>query len=136
MRASRDQWLEDPIWEGRHHTRLRESDLEQLSPVQLLELRNSIYARYGYIFPTSDFATFFSRQSWYRPREDRIGVVEAQFTVGEVAEAHMILGVFYRHRQRSHGPFSELLNADSSITILPLLGEPQISVQVPHEGAI
>jgi hypothetical protein len=121
MEANRDQWLEDPIYAGRHEAKVTEKDLKDLSPLQLLLLRNSIYAKHGYIFPSQDFATFFSRQPGYVPRESTLDAVEAKFTLGETADAHTILGVYYRHPDRTKGPFPELQNPDCAIDVPPLL---------------
>lgn len=41
--------------------------LALLDTEELRLLRNSIYAKYGYIFSSQDLTTFFSRFSWYEP---------------------------------------------------------------------
>lgn len=124
MKANRDQWLEDPIYAGRRDARIKEKDLAGLSSLELLLLRNSIYARHGYKFPREDFAKFFSRQPWYRPHESDLQKVEETFSVGEVAEAHTILGVFYRLGQPIPASFPELLAESSDVRIPPLLTWP------------
>jgi hypothetical protein len=121
MKANRDQWLEDPIYAGRYEARITEAELAGMSPLQLLLLRNSIYAKYGYIFPSEDFAAFFSRQPGYEPRERRRDAVEAQFTRGETAEAHMILGVYYRHPTPAKSTFPELLRPECDVEVPALL---------------
>jgi len=46
---------------------LYEYDLEGLTQSELRILRNSIYARHGYIFKSADLTAYFSRFSWYHP---------------------------------------------------------------------
>ena len=47
---------------------LIEKDLTGLSKNDLKIMRNEIYARYGYIFKTSDMKEHFESQSWYNPQ--------------------------------------------------------------------
>jgi hypothetical protein len=46
---------------------LTESDLYGISKANLRILRNSIYARHGYIFKSDDLKQYFSKFPWYRP---------------------------------------------------------------------
>lgn len=48
-------------------TRLSGSDLAGLSKSELRVMRNTIYARHGYIFSSADLNNYFSRFSWYNP---------------------------------------------------------------------
>lgn len=47
---------------------LSEGDLAYKSCFELQVMRNEIFARHGYIFKTDDMRSYFSQQSWYRPR--------------------------------------------------------------------
>lgn len=44
------------------------SYLESLSKDELRLLRNTFYARYGYIFKSKDLFDYFSKNQWYHPR--------------------------------------------------------------------
>ncbi len=123
MKANRDQWIEDPVFEGRHEVRITERELSNLTPLELLLLRNSIYAKHGYIFPTPDFRAFFERDPNYTPRDANSERIEAKFTLGERAETHMILGMYYRHPQRYSGPYQELLDPNNQIRVPALLAD-------------
>lgn len=48
-------------------TRLSGADLAGLSRSELRVMRNTIYARHGYIFSSADLNNYFSRFSWYNP---------------------------------------------------------------------
>lgn len=49
------------------YTRLSGADLAGLSRSELRVMRNTIYARHGYIFSSADLNNYFSRFSWYTP---------------------------------------------------------------------
>lgn len=44
------------------------ADIQGLAPGQIRVLKNSLYARKGYIFRDSHLANYFGRQWWYTPR--------------------------------------------------------------------
>jgi hypothetical protein len=46
---------------------LTEEDVNNLFPETLMEMRNEIYARYGYSFQTDYGKSYSARQSWYMP---------------------------------------------------------------------
>lgn len=46
---------------------LTEQELRAYDNATLKIMRNEIFARYGYIFKTSDMVEYFSKQSWYKP---------------------------------------------------------------------
>lgn len=50
------------------YTRLTPSELAGLSKSDLRIMRNTIYARHGYIFKSDDLTEYFSNFSWYKPR--------------------------------------------------------------------
>lgn len=54
------------------YTYLSDSDLAYISKEDLRFLRNTIYARHGYIFKSNDLKAFFSQFSWYKPRYTEI----------------------------------------------------------------
>jgi hypothetical protein len=43
-------------------------DLSQLSPRELVLMRNEIYARHGWVFGQVDLRDHFEKQPWYRPK--------------------------------------------------------------------
>lgn len=43
-------------------------DLSQLSPWQLVLMRNEIYARHGWVFHRADVRAHFEQQPWYQPK--------------------------------------------------------------------
>jgi hypothetical protein len=43
------------------------ADLRNYSKAQVALMRNEIYARHGYIFESTEYASYFSRQWWYHP---------------------------------------------------------------------
>ncbi|GHT40811.1 hypothetical protein FACS189437_06920 [Bacteroidia bacterium] len=51
---------------------LSTSDISGLSKYDLKIMRNEIFARYGYIFTTSDMKNYFQNQSWYSPRYNNV----------------------------------------------------------------
>lgn len=57
-----------------------EAALNNLGSADLSILRNSIYARYGYIFSTKEFSDYFTKFSWYKPTsknvEDKINDID------------------------------------------------------------
>ncbi len=46
---------------------LSESDLYSLTPRELTYLRNSVYARHGYVFKSDELNQYFKQFSWYHP---------------------------------------------------------------------
>ncbi len=46
---------------------LKDDDLKGLSKSDLRIMRNEIFARYGYIFRTTQMKNYFEKQSWYKP---------------------------------------------------------------------
>ena len=49
------------------HRRLNESDLSDFDSDELRVLRNTVYARHGYIFKSKDLQDYFAAFSWYTP---------------------------------------------------------------------
>lgn len=52
------------------------NDIAHLDAGQVRVLKNSIYARHGYIFNDARLKSYFSSQSWYRPRKREIPASE------------------------------------------------------------
>lgn len=50
------------------YTRLTSADIAGLSKSDLRIMRNTIFARHGYIFKSADLANYFSNFDWYEPR--------------------------------------------------------------------
>ena len=46
---------------------LRDSALYSLTPRELTYLRNSVYARHGYVFKSNELNQYFKQFSWYHP---------------------------------------------------------------------
>lgn len=63
------------------------NDLKNLSAKELTYLRNSIYARHGYIFNSEELNEFFSQYEWYVPDES---VSETDITEQERKNAGFI----------------------------------------------
>lgn len=57
------------------YTELSKSDLYGLTPRQLTYLRNSIYARHGYVFNSDELNKYFNQFSWYYPDSSVSGSV-------------------------------------------------------------
>jgi len=51
---------------------LTDSDLRYLSKNDLKIMRNEIFARYGYIFQTTEMKQYFQNQSWYTPQRSDV----------------------------------------------------------------
>jgi len=51
---------------------LTSSDLNGMSKHDLKIMRNEIFARYGYIFKTSEMKSYFSSQAWYHGRYEDV----------------------------------------------------------------
>jgi len=51
---------------------LTASDIENMNKYDLKIMRNEIYARYGYIFKSSDMKAYFESQIWYTPKYDDV----------------------------------------------------------------
>ena len=49
---------------------LTDANLEGLTPQELTYLRNSIYAKYGYVFQSDELNEFFNNFPWYHPDPD------------------------------------------------------------------
>lgn len=47
--------------------KINDHALAMLNTDELRLLRNSLYAKYGYIFSSTDLTTYFSQFSWYKP---------------------------------------------------------------------
>ena len=69
---SQYEQLLDSDW--RYHI-LTESALYSLTPRELTYLRNSIYARHGYVFKSNELNQYFKQFSWYHPDPSVAGSV-------------------------------------------------------------
>lgn len=52
--------------------KLTVEELSNLNKEQLSLLKNTIYAKYGYIFKTKEYQVHFSKFKWYKPQSDEI----------------------------------------------------------------
>ncbi|MDQ0149517.1 YARHG domain-containing protein [Eubacterium multiforme] len=58
---SKDEYIEP----NSNSTYLKENNLKKYDKKTLALVRNEIYARYGYVFHTEPFKSYFSSKSWY-----------------------------------------------------------------------
>jgi serine/threonine-protein kinase len=68
-------------------TTLDKSDIAGLSETDLRLLRNTVYARYGRVFDSSELQQYFSNRPWYRPRRD---YSDSQLTAADRANVNFI----------------------------------------------
>ena len=66
----RDAYASDTEWVSEEY--LSESDLAGYTKAELRILRNSIFARYGYIFRSDDLYNHFAQFDWYSPEYDDV----------------------------------------------------------------
>lgn len=52
--------------------RLAKDELRKYSKQDLKLMRNEIYARYGYIFSSTDLKTHFEKKKWYEPKVNNV----------------------------------------------------------------
>lgn len=91
IKETTEQWLQDVLWEGRPRSSLREADLIGKTAWELDVMRNTIYAKHGYIFNRKDLSEYFSQQEWYRPQINDHRDVYQRLNAKERYEAHLIL---------------------------------------------
>ncbi|NLI76441.1 MAG: YARHG domain-containing protein [Candidatus Riflebacteria bacterium] len=72
---------------------LAEADLRAKPARELDLLRNSLYARHGYIFKKADLQQVFAGQPWYRPVQADAAVVEKAFSARERRNLDLIMAV-------------------------------------------
>ena len=104
--------MEETIWTGRHEMRLTDADLERLSALQIDVIKNSFYARSGYVFRRKDLDAYFRRQKWYRPLETNQARLLTAMSNGDRADAHLALSVQLRRGFQPGLPFPELGSPD------------------------
>ena len=51
---------------------LSKDELKQYNMAELKYIRNEIFARYGYIFKTSEMKSYFSKKEWYKPTNENV----------------------------------------------------------------
>ena len=59
----------DYVIEDSNTRYLTEEDLSNYTKAELGLIRNEIFARYGYVFTTEPYKTYFSSKNWYKPDE-------------------------------------------------------------------
>ena len=99
-------WGEDKILRG---DLLSESDLSNLSPVEIKRLRNTVFARHGRIFQTPELNNFFASRPWYTPKDN---YSDADLTPNDRANINMITAA----EKRSGGPDPPPKTAEPSVT--------------------
>lgn len=60
--------INDDLFKKLSTQRLNDSELSGYSKSELRILRNSIFARHGYIFKSEDLKEYFSKFEWYKPQ--------------------------------------------------------------------
>ncbi|HEX9060093.1 MAG TPA: YARHG domain-containing protein [Clostridia bacterium] len=64
------------------NSRFDTASLSKLGAKELSLLRNSIYAKHGYIFSTKEYTEYFSQFSWYKPQyknvEDKLNDIDKE----------------------------------------------------------
>ena len=88
---------------------LSESDLSGLSLTEIRRLRNTVFARHGRIFQTSELQNYFGTRSWYRPKSN---YSDAQLTPTDRENIRMTLAA-----ENRMGSPDSLKDAESSVTI-------------------
>ena len=71
-------------------TTLDNSDITGLPVSDLRLLRNTVYARYGRVFDSSDLQQYFNNRPWYRPRRD---YSDSQLTAADRANVNFLKSV-------------------------------------------
>lgn len=71
-------------------TILDNSDIAGLPVSDLRFLRNTVYARYGRVFDSSDLQQYFNNRPWYRPRRD---YSDSQLTAADRANVNFFKSV-------------------------------------------
>ena len=63
--------------------KLTEVDIKDLLPINLRLLRNSIYAKHGYIFGDKTIAVFFEEKPWYKGKTKDMNKISNEFNENE-----------------------------------------------------
>lgn len=63
--------------------KLTEADIKDLLPINLRLLRNSIYAKHGYIFGDKTIAVFFEEKPWYKGKTKDMNKISNEFNENE-----------------------------------------------------
>ncbi|MBY2059442.1 YARHG domain-containing protein, partial [Clostridioides difficile] len=67
---------------------LTEDELNSYNKSDLALIRNEIFARYGYIFQNEEYRNYFSKKSWYSPKE---GISAETSILSEVEKSNVEL---------------------------------------------
>ena len=98
---------EDKVLKG---DALSESDLSGLLLTDIRRLRNTIFARHGRIFQTSELQNYFASRPWYRPKNN---YTDAQLTLNDRENIRMTLAA----ENRMVSPDLSSKAVDSSVPI-------------------
>ena len=74
--SSSTVWGTQYDWLGQRYATW--NDIKYLDAGQIRVLKNSIYARHGYIFQTRDMIEYFNAQPWYTPRTRNVRLSEIE----------------------------------------------------------
>lgn len=70
--------------------RISEDELVGLSKEELSILRNSLYAKHGYIFKKQDLIDFFTKEEWYKEVTSDMNVAYSNFTETDIDNLKLI----------------------------------------------
>lgn len=76
-----------PRWPWTSQRPVTSEDLSQLTPWELVLMRNEIYARHGWVFHRPDLRAHFEQQPWYRPK----GTLDNREAANRLANAELTL---------------------------------------------
>lgn len=76
--------------------------LDRLDSEELSILRNSIYAKYGYIFSSKEYSEYFSQFSWYKPASkdvnDKFSTIDTE-NIKKIARLERMKEILYITRE-------------------------------------
>ena len=80
--------------------RFTENDLSPLTAKELTYLRNSVYARHGYVFKSQELNNYYKQFSWYHPNPS---VTDAALNSTEKANVDFILN-YQKQNDKTYKP--------------------------------
>lgn len=64
--------------------KLTEKDLDGYATFELRQMRNEVFARYGYIFKSEDLKAYFSKMKWYAPKHQNVDIYISDIEAGNL----------------------------------------------------
>ena len=87
---SKDNSNSNDLYEIVSERKLTEDDLKDLSKEELSILRNTIYAKHGYIFKKKELEEHFNSQDWYKGTSTDMNKVSSEFNDSEIYNVKFI----------------------------------------------